>query len=364
MMFSRFRSPFRSSQEHLIFFFSPYALAIMYSPRLAAALRSTPRAFRLPRLQTRHFHPTRPTQSVIDTVLSGSTAVIHGVHTASFLPWAASIPLTAVFVRCFIGFPLQFYSRVRAQEEKLLQPLLSSWSVVYNEMAARAPVSNEKRKIWVTSNLQKRTKALYDGWGISKLWRPMMFLQIPVFLAFMEGLRGMSGNSQGIASWLVSLGGSSDPDSAAQALSSRLEPSFATEGALWFPDLLAGDPTGALPALLTISILSNMMTGWKVKSFKEISDLPKIQMYKEITFRGLRIFVQLFACQVGIMSFVNELPTALLLYWITSTNLATLQTWILDKKVFAQTKLKPFQRRFIAFEKPGNDDPFQLKNLR
>ncbi|CAG8114961.1 unnamed protein product [Penicillium olsonii] len=336
----------------------------MFPLRSIGALRSTPRAFRAPRIQARHFHPTRPTQSVIETVLSGSTAVIHGVHTASFLPWAASIPLTAVLIRCFVGFPLQFYSRVRAQEEKLLQPLLSSWSAVYKEVAARQVKGTKEQNVFAMKKLQERSKVLYGAWNISKLWRPLMFLQIPVFLAFMEGLRGMSGNSQGLAAWLISWGGSSDPAAAAQTLSSRLEPSFATEGALWFPDLLAGDPTGTLPALLTLSILSNVMSGWKVKTFKEISDLPKIVMYKEMTFRGLRIFVQVLACQVGIMSFVNQLPTALLLYWITSTNLATLQTWILDKKVFTQAKRQPFQRRYVAFEKPGNDDPYQLKNLR
>lgn len=191
-----------------------------------------------------------------------------------------------------------------------------------------------------------------------------MFLQVPVFLAFMEGLRGMSGNNQGLVSWMYSWGKSSDPDSVAEAMRSRLEPSFMDEGALWFPDLLAGDQSGVLPALLTVSILSNMVSGWKVKPLKEISDLPKIQMYKEITFRGLRVFVQLFAIQVGIMSYVNQLPTALLLYWITSTNLATLQTWFLDKVVFAQKELKPFQKRYITFEKPGDTDPFQLKNMR
>ena len=336
----------------------------MYPLRSASALRSVPRAAKLQHLQARYFHPTKPTHSAIDTFLNGSTAIIHGVHTVSYLPWAASIPLTAVFVRSFIGFPLQLYSRIRAQEEKRLQPLIQSWSAVYNEQAMLTAASPEERKRQASKMIQRRAKEIYSIWGISKLWRPLMFLQVPVFLAFMEGLRGMSGNNQGIVSWLYSWGNSSTPESTAELMRSRLEPSFMDEGALWFPDLLAGDQSGVLPALLTVSILSNMVAGWKVKSLKEISDLPKLQMYKEIFFRGLRTFIQLFAIQVGIMSYVNQLPTALLLYWITSTNLATLQTWFLDKKVFAQKELKPFQKRFIAFEKPGEKDPFQLKNLR
>jgi inner membrane protein COX18 len=182
----------------------------------------------------------------------------------------------------------------------------------------------------------------------------------------MESLRSMSGNNQGIFAWLKTVGQSEENISAAAATAtSRLEPSFMSEGALWFPDLLAGDQTGILPVLLTFSILGNVASGWKTKPFKELSELPKLLMYKEVTFRGLRLFVQALSCQVGLMAFANQLPVALLLYWITSTNIATLQTLILDKIVFApKMARKPFLRKYVAFEKPGTDDPFQLKNLR
>jgi inner membrane protein COX18 len=212
---------------------------------------------------------------------------------------------------------------------------------------------------------QKRTSELYNRWGVSRTYRPIMFLQVPVFIALMESLRGMSGNNSGIFAWLFSLiEPSQDPASAGQPLHLTVEPTFANEGALWFPDLLAGDPTGVLPALLTVSILSNVMLGWKTKSLRELSELPKLQMYQEATFRGLRVFVQALACYVGLAGFASEMPTALLLYWITSTNVATLQTWILENKVFSQPMLYFFEKRYVAFNKPGVDDPFQLKNMR
>ena len=332
----------------------------MYILRSITTLRPTQRAVQLTRLQARYFHQTKPTQSVIETVLSGSTAVIQGIHTASCLPWVASIPLTALIVRSFIGFPLQFYSRLRAQEEKRLQPILSSWASVLMEQSRLKTRNKLDMQKMVAQGLQEQRKRVHKTWGVSTAYRPLMFMQIPVFITVMESLRGMSGNNQGIFSWLMTMGESEN----AGTLTSRLEPSFATEGALWFPDLLAGDQTGILPALLTVSILGNVMAGWKAKSFKELSDLPKLQMYKEVSFRGLRAFIQVLACQVGLMSFANQLPTALLIYWITSTNIATLQTWILEKKVFAKTTLKPFQKKYIAFEKPGDDDPYQLKKLR
>ncbi|KAJ5959731.1 uncharacterized protein N7479_006881 [Penicillium vulpinum] len=58
------------------------------------------------------------------------------------------------------------------------------------------------------------------------------------------------------------------------------------------------------------------------------------------------------------------MPTALMLYWITSTNIATLQTWVLDNKVFSPVTSARFQPRYIAFKKPGDKDPFQINNLR
>ncbi|KAJ5487826.1 hypothetical protein N7530_002126 [Penicillium desertorum] len=181
----------------------------------------------------------------------------------------------------------------------------------------------------------------------------------------MESLRGMSGNNNGIIAWLSSfIEPPQDPASTAQPLHLTIEPTLANEGALWFPDLLAGDPTGVLPLCLTASILGNVLMGWKVVPWKDIASLPKNEMYKQTLFTGLRSFVIVLTCYIGFASFVQGMPTALMLYWITSTNVATLQTWVLDKKVFSATKINHFVEKSIAFKKPGDEDPFQVKNLR
>lgn len=214
-------------------------------------------------------------------------------------------------------------------------------------------------------DVRKRTAELHKRWGVSGKHKAISFLQIPVFIALMESLRGMCGNNEGIIAWLSSfIESSPDPASAAKSLHLTIEPTLANEGALWFPDLLAGDPTGVLPVFLTASILGNVLLGWKVRPWKEIPLLSKTEMYKQISFTGLRAFVIVLTCYIGFASFVQEMPTALMLYWITSTNLATLQTWILDNKVFSPVTFNLFKEKFIAFEKPGDNDPFQLKNLR
>ncbi|KAJ5582165.1 hypothetical protein N7535_000785 [Penicillium sp. DV-2018c] len=332
----------------------------MYSIRSTQALNSTRRALQLTRPHVRHFHPTRPASfSTINLILDSSTAFIHGVHNISCLPWAASIPLTAVLVRTFVGLPLQIYTRLQARRENQLKVISSAWARAYMKKHAGEPPNKWR------GDYHKKTVELYNRWGVSRTYRPIMFLQVPVFIALMESLRGMSGNNRGIFAWLLSLiEPAQDPASATQSLHLTVEPTFATEGALWFPDLLAGDPTGVLPALLTVSILSNVMIGWKTKTLEEMSELPKLQMYQEASFRGLRVFVQALACYVGLAGFASEMPTSLLLYWITSTNVATLQTWILENKVFKQGNILFFRKKWVSYAKPGVDDPFQLKNMR
>lgn len=364
---------FRFSSYLLLFISSLTPPAVMYALRSAQALHLTRQVVQLPRSQVRHFHPTRPTSStILDLALDGSTAFIHGVHTVSCLPWVASIPLTAVLVRTFVGLPIMLYSRLHRHREKKLSPILSAWvkryaeihSSQHRDITGLKTVTRAEAKKNALLDIRKRTAELHKRWGVSGKHKAISFLQIPVFIALMESLRGMSGNNKGIIAWLSSLIESQDPASAANSLHLTIEPTLANEGALWFPDLLAGDPTGVLPVFLTASILGNVLMGWKVRPWKEIPFLPKTEMYKQISFTGLRAFVIVFTCYIGFASFVQEMPTALMLYWITSTNLATLQTWILDNKVFSPVTFNRFNERSIAFEKPGDNDPFQLKNLR
>ncbi|CAG8898301.1 unnamed protein product [Penicillium egyptiacum] len=344
----------------------------MYALRSSQAVQLMRRAIQLPRSQVRYFHPARRASfSVVDLALDSSTAFIHGVHTVSCLPWVASIPLTAILIRTFVGLPILLYTRLHRHREKKIAPILSAWlkrsAEKQKEQLDGASLKNlslaelQRRALL---DMRNRTAELNKRWGVSSKYKAVSFLQIPVFIALMESLRGMSGNNSGIIAWLSSFIESQDPASTAQPLHLTIEPTLANEGALWFPDLLAGDPTGVLPFCLTASILGNVLMGWKVQPWKHLALLPKNEMYKQILFTGLRSFVIVLTCYIGFASFVQEMPTALMLYWITSTNVATLQTWILDNKVFSPATFNRFIQKSIAFEKPGDEDPFQLKNLR
>ncbi|KAL4808506.1 hypothetical protein BDV18DRAFT_100771 [Aspergillus unguis] len=308
-----------------------------------------------PRQQVRSFHQTRPAP-FINEVIDGASAFVHGVHDVSHLPWAYSLPLTALLVRMGVALPLQIFTKVQARKDSDLAPILMAWRSQYQKEALAAASADGKKlrsqaTREVTTKLKAKHAELRRRWGIVRFWKPANFLQIPVWIAIMESIRAMSGNKNGLVPYLLSL---VRPDeSGSNALNLAVEPSLATEGALWFPDLLAGDPTGALPALLSVSILVNVRNGWKGPKLREMADLPRLELAKQLSWFSLRALIQVLALNVGVASYMYQMPTALMVYWITSTNIATAQTFLLQKYMFPTPSLKPWKPVHIGFSEKG-----------
>lgn len=333
-------------------------------------------------------------------MLDVSYWAIQGVHTTTHLPWVLSIPLTAVLVRMMIGFPLQIYTRRHARREQDLAPLTSALkrsSDVLKHTKGWTRVQSEAR-------YQNRINHINRKFKLNRSYRFLPFVQVPVFITLMDSLRAMSGNNNGLIPWLLSWfdparyvsspqagphttpavqtpaetlpatesvlkdpatitdfgATSAEATSTADTVYRAIEPTLANEGALWFPDLLAGDTTGILPFLLTITILTNVNSGLRSQSAMEISRLPKIEMYRAFFLGpGLKSVLSVLAISAGLSSYVHQLPTALLLYWITSTNVATLQTKFLDKFMFTRPPISGYVPKYVRYEKAG--DPFGLK---
>lgn len=319
-----------------------------------SSLRSTRRtAFQH---QVRHFHPTRP-RPFIAEALSISSGFIYGIHSITGLPWVASLPLTALVVRTTVAMPLQIYTRIHARRQRDLTPLFYSWFKYYQVEArtnrSAGPLAvPQAAKSEVLKALAGKQKALGKRWNVARFWKPLNFLQIPIWISIMESIRAMSGSTSGLVPYLLSFMEPSSSAEAGAALQRAVEPSLATEGALWFPDLMAGDPTGILPAMLTLSILLNIRAGWKAPALSELSDLPRIELAKHLTVKGLRLFIQVLALNIGLSSYYHEMPAALMVYWITSTNTATLQTYLLEKYMVSTQPLKPWRQMHIAYKLP------------
>jgi inner membrane protein COX18 len=212
------------------------------------------------------------------------------------------------------------------------------------------PVLPREAQRELAAKVKAKQKELHKRWNVPRFWSYINFLQIPIWISVMESIRAMSGNNNGLVPYLLSLLESSAEPSTAVHLA--VEPSLATEGALWFPDLLAGDSTGILPALLTLSIILNVRAGWKAPSLPDMADLPRIEIAKNMAVRSIRVLVQVLALNIGVSGYLYEMPSALMIYWISSTNIATLQNFLLERYMMSKS-LKPWRKIHIGYPQPG-----------
>lgn len=328
-------------------------------PRAPIWARQRPVHSALQTVARRQFHATRPSPFVSE-VIAVSTSLLHGVHSLSGLPWVASIPLTAVIVRMVVAFPLQIYSKIHGRRQQDIAPLVLSWSKHLQQMTmARGRESPEgllptQAQASYTREIRKRTRLLYRRWRINPYWRFVPFLQLPVWLSLMEGVRAMCGNEYGLLRQLFLR---KSGESAAGADAIVAEPSFATEGALWFPNLLDGDPTGALPAIVSASLLVNILYGWKTPSLLQIAELPGAEMAKSLMSLMLKGAFMSLSVYAGYAAYMANMPAGLMIYWIASTNTATFQSWFLDRYMFMVKPLNVWSARYVGVLKPGERRP-------
>jgi len=161
------------------------------------------------------------------------------------------------------------------------------------------------------SRLLEKTKAkreeLYKRWGCS-LWKSYLPLaQLPIWLVAIETVREMCGAGQGLL--MATFGGL--PESLTAVPS---EPSLAHEGMLWFPDLIVSDPHLALPFILSGVMLLN------IGKFKEGQSIGQ---------RRFTRFLRVLALAIG--PIMLQMPSAMLLYWISSAGFGYIQALVLDR---------------------------------
>ncbi|KAK2838266.1 hypothetical protein FQN49_006453 [Arthroderma sp. PD_2] len=276
----------------------------------------------------RSFHASNPNR-IIDTSILVAHDVMQGFHSVTGLPWVLSIPLTAITVRLCVALPLQVWSLSKAQQLQKLNPLLITWSRVLQKRAMDKSVMESKELspqaveiIW-QRELRIKKKELYKRWRIRPWASYTSFLQLPVWLAMMESLRRMVGMSGGLLS-IIQSWFERKVDGA--SVNIPVEPSMAMEGALWFPDLLTADPTHALPIILAATMFTNVTWGWKVKSAAEISKMRRSEAVRERAFKVLKRFLQGLSIWLAPVMISSGAPAGLLIYWISSSTFATLQT--------------------------------------
>ena len=302
----------------------------------SSSLISRSGVFREPQLglnqrnaRVRVFHATHPRSFSLDVCCGYTHNVITSIHHFSGLPWVLSLPLTALAVRTFLVTPLSAYSHKATQRQLDVQPLLQAWkhvirNQVMRDFGSKGPVTCEKI-------IKKRTRSKISaiagrhGAGLWKRFVPL--LGLPVWLVVIETIRKMCGTYQGLLGLLgntIQNGAIFEEfpeilDSTSATIS--VEDSFATEGALWFPNLLVPDPMLILPFVLSGSMFASIYLQ------QLLHQGPGTRRTKFQT--RLTNILKILALAIGPGTL--NVPSAMLLYWISSVWFAMGQNFLQDR---------------------------------
>lgn len=310
------------------------------------SIKASPTFFHLP-ASIRTFHASSP-RPFLEPVLQSSHAIFSALHSTTGLPWYTILPLSALSVRLLLTLPTTLITRKSTQQQLDLHPLLLSWShQIRRDIKQNAPHLGPVEAVRAEQKqLRIKRRELFSRWncGYWKMW--LSLLQLPVWLVVMETVRGMCGAGKGLLG--IMLGSGQEAAAAATtkmvvsatgaeisidaghlaaqvavedaARNALFEPSIATEGMLWFSDLSAPDPMLLLPFILSGSMLLNLMPSSR-KALHGTTQTPLA--------RRLTNILRVVALLIGPMTL--QMPSAMLLYWISSSLMAFVQSIIISK---------------------------------
>lgn len=286
----------------------------------------------LPR--ARAFHTSTPRKAALDVFLALPHGMLESIHAAG-IPWYATLPISAFVVRGLLVTTLGSYIRSLTSRYMALHPLRHAISLQIRDrlMKTGGFTSPDHAKRAIANEINKEARKLDSRWGCTLRGQVgWTFAQLPLFLAMAEVVRRMCGTKDGLlkmATNAIGLGEESTSKvgiiggeyAADVALNPWFEPSMATEGMLWFPDLLVADPTGVLPFVVSGIMFTNIYI-----SKNASGNTATASAFSRRLRRGL-LFVALL---IGPLS--QHVPAGLLLYWASSTSSVMLWNVWLDWK--------------------------------
>lgn len=138
----------------------------------------------------------------------------------------------------------------------------------------------------------------------------------------------MCGKEAGLLGMIAARFGWDEPANVIEgSLSIPIEESFATGGALWFPDLLVADPQMILPFVLSGAILLNLYNA------------PGNSIWQKRLKRSLGLV------GLAIGPLTLQVPSAMLVYWISSSMMAHMQAAVLNKVMPVKPPVTPCKPR-------------------
>lgn len=289
---------------------------------------------------------------VAHTLLRSSEWLITGIHHVTGTPWFVSIPLVALVIGACLRAPLTFYSHRMACKRAKLGPLIQAQTAMIGLGLRKKAVPNLREK--VASLMAERSRTLMRTFAGSE--RNSVYgglLSLPIFVSNVEVIRRMCGGPLGILGRLgfgFSAGdathtGTTTTTDFAEAVSTTtisatelgevtaaipsdvqfsipVEPTFATEGCLWFPNLLESDPLHVLPLAVSAMLVANMIPE-NSAARRELFGLSPVVGDKHAVLLGQSRKRRAFQRSMLILAFAigpitMDLPAAVHLYWFSS----------------------------------------------
>jgi len=302
------------------------------------------------RVKQRGFYTSPPNRFIAECV-DQTQHLIVGLHTLTGLPWAATLPLTAILIRLGILGPLATYAHVKSNQRREIYPLFYAWEhairrKVLREHSAQGPAACQKL---ATTQLGKKGRELRKEMGVQYWKSSLSWLQLPVFLVVIESIRKMCGTHSGLLGLLIR--GPGEDASREEILagtdvgaSHEVKQSLATEGALWFPDLLLPDPALILPFMLSGCLFANIMFHDRKAAAAGIKP-GRWQLRFQRS-------VKVVALAIGPATL--GVPSAMLVYWITSSVCALGQNYFLEWYLPVKPIVKPCKQRSSGLALDGS----------
>ncbi|KAK4115460.1 hypothetical protein N656DRAFT_702678 [Canariomyces notabilis] len=352
------------------------------TPFPSSRTRSSPK--HRPTLPLSNHHQTRSFSliPILETAITASQTLLSTLHTATCTPWYLTIPLFALVITLPSRLPTTVLARAVAVRRAKLAPLMRAWAARVNHELAKIRLQQQQQQnemmstndiaVWGlkyrAANLAEK-KRRFRRWGVQswKDWVPSLVV-FPLWITGIEGLRRMCGGPRGLLGRMV-FGNGEAPEgrdeagvtgAAVQGMGggegeigealvgslSGLDPSLATGGCLWFPDLTAADPYHVLPFALSAVLLLNLLrtahTGMGIRSLFNLAEKNQIVLVQNKW--RLRVQRALLMVAVAVGPMTMDLPAALHLYWICSAALTGVQTEIIARLMPMPKTVTPAKR--------------------
>lgn len=296
-------------------------------------------------------------------LLKGSELLITNVHEVTATPWFISLPLVAVIVSATIRVPLNLYTNSVQRRKAKLGPLIQAQYALIGRGLRRKAVPNVMER--VTKAVKGRSKKMFEAFAVHEtrsIWGGL--ISLPIFLSNLEVIRTMCGGPRGLLGSILygwqgrdaaGTTGSNTASAGATAPSTTpntslespvselpsntnisdlatspeilnpltLEPSFASGGCLWFPDLLVPDPYHILPFAVSGLLLAHVIPETEAElrvlfGMKPAAGARRIVVAGSRSKASMALRRLLIVAAIAIGPVTMDMPVALHLYWASS----------------------------------------------